>query len=198
MSNRLSNTSAARLAASAAIILGAAGACAGNQPSLVSHLHPTYDYKTFNAYHRNRDTLVEVHGNPLGLDRAAFANAVADAMQHRYSAIQTRFTTTPGGSVEKNLRVVMAFNTRPGNLGLCTAKADAEAAIAARAPITVLHAAWCWGDRAESEVTAHIAPVTAVDDPRFRALVSQATRELFPGNKDVLRNSGGKKSDILP
>lgn len=191
----MSTTASGRILMSAAVMLGTAAACAGDGPASVGQLHPTYDYQTFNSYHRNRDTLVEVHGNPLGLDAAVFGRAIGDAM--RSSGVQSNFTTTPGASAEKNLRVVVSFNARPDNRGLCSAK-PGDTGPSARTPITAVYAAWCWGDRVDSEVSTHVAPITGIDDPRFRAMLAQSTRELFPGNKDVNKNNDRNKMNFLP
>lgn len=191
----MSTGTSRKILLSAVIALGAAGACAGDQPASVGQLHQNYDYQTFNSYHRNRDTLVEVHGNPLGLDPAAFGRAIGDAM--RSSGVQTNFTTTPGASAEKNLRVVVSFNARPGNRGLCSAKPGGTAS-SAKTSITAVYAAWCWGDRVESEVATHVTPVTGIDDPRFRTMLAQSMRELFPGNKDMNRNNDRNRMNFLP
>jgi hypothetical protein len=176
------------------IVLGAVAACAGDQPRSIGTLHPTtYDYQNFNTYHRNRDTLVVVYGNPLAVDDAALGRAVGDAM--RASGVQSNFTTAPGASAEKNLRVVVSFGRRPDNRGLCTLKPGDRVTVD-RSGITEVHAAWCWSERVDSEVSSYVTAITSLDDPRFRALFSQATRELFPGSRDVNRNNGRLKIDV--
>lgn len=172
-----------------------AAACAGDGPRLVSHVNSSYDWYAFTSYHQNRDTLVEIHGNPLGLDMGAFGRSVTAAMQPRHSGVRSHFTTTPGPSAEKNLRVVLAFNSAPESGNLCRAKTY-EALPGSG--ITQVLGAWCWDDRPDSVVTARIAPVTSIDDPRFLRLVAETTRELFPPRKDENRNNRDRSNRKTP
>ena len=83
------------------------------------------------------------------MDAAAFARAVTDRMQGANEGRRTNFTTTPGKSAEKNLRVVMAFNAAPGGYDLCDGKAIETKP---RKDVLALSAAWCFGDRQDSMV----------------------------------------------
>jgi hypothetical protein len=174
----------------AAVVLAAVAGCSTDAPRLTSQYRSSYDYYNFTKYHYNRDTLVEVHGNTLGLDAGRFARAVTAAMNRPNSSVQSNFTTTPGPSAEKNFRVVLAFNSSPEGLGMCRAKGFTQSG---QGGITILRAAWCWSDRADSDVTAYVTPVTSIDDPRFRTMIAQVTAELFPRrdeNRDNDRDRG--------
>lgn len=193
----MSRITSGKALAAAAMALATLTACVGDGPAFVAEYGTNYDYNTFNLYHRNRDTLVVIHGNPLGMDEAAFATAVTDAMQTRNSAIHTHFTTKSGGSTENNLRVVLAFNKQPGNAGLCEGTPTRDIPTPGKS-ITQVYGAWCWSDRPEMEVIAYVSPITSVSDPRFLKLVADATRELFPGPKDFQTESGSDKSTQVP
>ncbi|MGE0651730.1 MAG: hypothetical protein AB7P12_08280 [Alphaproteobacteria bacterium] len=174
----------------AAVVLVTVTGCSTDAPRITSQYRSSYDYYNFTKYHYNRDTLVEIHGNTLGLDAASFARAVTAAMNRPSTAVQSNFTTTPGPSAEKNFRVVLAFNSSPEGLGMCQAKSFTPTG---QGGITRLRAAWCWSDRDDSDVTAYVTPITSIDDPRFRAMIAQATAELFPRrdeNRDNNRSRG--------
>jgi hypothetical protein len=98
-------------------------------------------------------------------------------MQGQHAGPPAHFTTRPGPSAEKGLRVVMAFDTKPVGGSLCSTKAFEPGSYDGE---TVLHAAWCWEDRTESEVWAWAGVVTGVEDPKFRSLIAETTMDLFP------------------
>ena len=169
----------------------AIGGCSLPGVRLNSEYNPsTYDYLNFALYHADRDTRVVVHGNPFGMAAADFAKAVTDNMQGANFGRRSNFTTTPGKSAEKNLRVVMAFNADTDSYGLCetdTVKARPTG------PTLRLTAAWCFGDRQDSLVEAEVDVSKGVDDPRFRELVQETVLNLFPTHMDyiLIRDDGG-------
>jgi hypothetical protein len=158
------------------------GACSADHVRLQSEYNrSTYDHRNFTLYHGDRDTKVVIHGNPFGMDPAAFAKAVTGNMQGAHFGRRTNFTTTPGKSAEKNLMVVMAFNARVGIYQLCSG-GDIETR--PQGPQLTLTAAWCFDGRQDSLVNAVVGAAKGVDDPRFRALVRQTVLNLFPQFKD--------------
>ncbi len=141
----------------------------------------TYDHLNFDTYHAARDTKVVIHGNPFGMEAAAFAKAVTGNMQGANPGPRTNFTTTPGKSATKNRWVVMAFNAEVGIYELCRAKRfETRASEGALS----LRAAWCFDGRQDSRVTASVAAPDDVNDPRFRDLIRQTVLNLFPRHKD--------------
>lgn len=150
--------------------------------SLQSEYNPSsYDYRNFATYHGDRDTHVDVYGNPFGMDASTFAEAVTDHMQGANFGRPTNFTTAPGPSAERNLRVVMAFNSPMATYNLCEARPTGGGE---RSDGLVLKAAWCFDDREDSTVEARIAGATGPNDPRFRALVRETVLNLFPPRMD--------------
>lgn len=169
------------------------GACSNGLVRIQSDVAPsTYDHLNFNLYHAERDTRVEVHGNPFNMDAAAFARAVTENMQGANFGRPTNFTTTPGPSAERKMRVVMAFNSANDSHDLCTAQNFRSRNRAGR---LVLKAAWCFGDRQDSTVEADVAGASSVDDPAFHALVDQTVLNLFPTHMDqeLLRDNDDKR-----
>ncbi len=165
--------------AAAALVVAA---CApGNVRLQTEYNRSTYDHLNFDTYHAARDTKVVIHGNPFGMEAAAFAKAVTGNMQGANPGRRTNFTTTPGKSAAKNLWVVMAFNARVGIYELCRAKRfktrPSSGALS-------LRAAWCFDGRQDSRVTASVATPENVNDPRFRALIRQTVLSLFPRHID--------------
>ena len=169
------------------------GACSADLVRLQSQFNrSTYDHRNFTLYHGDRDTLVVIHGNPFGMNAAAFAKAVTDTMQGANMGRRTNFTTTPGNSAEKNLWVVMAFNARVGIYQLCQGT-DIETE--RRGDQLTLTAAWCFDGRQDSLVEAVVGAAKGVDDPRFRALVRQTVLNLFPQfrDRDFIRDHHHRK-----
>ncbi len=172
---------------SAVAVIAAAfalGACGGGAVRLQSEYNPSaYDYSNFALYHAARDTRVEVHGNPFNMDAAAFARAVTDRMQGANMGRRTNFTTTPGNSAEKNLRVVMAFNAVSGGYDLCDGKTIETKP---RKDVLALTAAWCFADRQDSMVDATVGPAQGVGDQRFAEIIQQTVLNLFPTHMDYI------------
>jgi hypothetical protein len=82
----------------------AIGACNTGLVRLqTEHNQSNYDYQNFTIYHAGRDTRVIIHGNPFGMDQAAFNKAVTDNMQGATPGRRTNFTTTPGKTAQHNL-----------------------------------------------------------------------------------------------
>lgn len=170
-------------------------ACTGVR--LLSDIAPsTYDFRNFALYHAGRDTLVEVQGNPFHMDRAAFEKAVTDRMQGANFGRPTNFTTAPGPSVERNLRVVMAFNSTVDVRDLC---ASGFRPLPGGSGLT-LKAAWCFEDREDSWVEATSDAVTSVNDPGFRDLIGETVLNLFPPymDEETIRDSGDDLWEMHP
>jgi hypothetical protein len=170
------------------------GACAAGLVRLQSEVAPsTYSYSNFALYHAGRDTRVEVHGNPFSMDAAAFARAVTDHMQGANVGRPTHFTTTPGPSAERNMRVVMAFNSDADGYDLCNARFRPRGEVG----VLTLKAAWCFAGREDSWVEATVGGAGSVNDPRFHDLVSQTVLNLFPTDMDyeLLRDNGDRQRD---
>lgn len=169
-------------AVAALAVIPLLGACSGNLVHLQTDYNASaYDYANFALYHADRDTQVDVHGNPFGMDATAFAAAVTDRMQGANPGRRTNFTPTPGASAEKNLHVVMAFDTDSDGYDLCNGK------IASHKPgtdVLTLRAAWCFSGRQDSMVEATVGRPKDVNDPRFRDLIQQTVLNLFPLYKD--------------
>jgi hypothetical protein len=178
------------IVASTAFVLGLGGACAPNGVSVTSQLEPAYDFYNFTAYHQNRDTKVEIRGSMFGADAQTFAHTVTENMRGQNAGGITNFTTSPGPSAEGNLKVVLAFNTTLAPTKIC----DDGTLAAAPGDGTTLQAAWCFGDRLDSYVVARAGAINGVDDPAFRTLVAEATRELFPprADEETIMDNGGR------
>lgn len=175
-------------ALSAALVLGLA-ACSSDAWRVQSEIAPAYDYQNFASYHAKRDTRVEIMGSTFGAEPSRFARAVTEGMRGKHHGAETNFTTTPGASAEKNLKVVLAFNTEVVHHALCSGKP-----LAARTGGgTTLQAAWCFGDRVDSYVIVRGGAITGIDDPKFKTLLAEATLELFPPYQDefTIMDNGG-------
>ena len=167
------------------------GACSTSLVRLSSDYNESnYDYRNFALYHSERDTRVLVHGNPFGMAAADFAKAVTDNMKGANIGRPSNFTTTPGKSAEKNLRVVMAFNADTEYYDLCETNSVNTRRSKDKLTLT---AAWCFGDRQDSAVEAVVDGAKDVNDPRFRALVQETVLNLFPTHMDdiLIRDDGG-------
>ena len=165
--------------AAAALVVAA---CAQDNVRLQTQFNrSTYTHRNFDTYHADRDTKVVVHGNPFGMEAAAFAKAVTGHMQGANPGRRTNFTTTPGKSAAKNFWVVMAFNAEVGINELCRGK---RFKIRPSSGALSLRAAWCFDGRQDSRVTASVGAPEDANDPRFRALIRQTVLHLFPRHMD--------------
>ncbi len=173
----------------------AIGGCSISGVHLSTLYNPsTYDHLNFSLYHAGRDTKVIVLGNPFAMASDDFAKAVTNHMQGANFGSPTNFTTTPGKSAERNLRVVMAFNAETDYDELCSGKVRVKTS----APTMRLQAAWCFADRQDSIVEAKINGASGVNDPRFRALIQETVLNLFPTHMDRILiddDGGGRRSD---
>ncbi len=155
----------------------------------------TYDHNNFVLYHGNRETPVVLAGNPFAIGKGAFDRTVIEAMQGANPGPRTLFTQAPADVGTEGWRVVMVFDPVLSAAGLCSG----APAPSGRASETVrLVAAWCWGQRLDSEVTAWLPrPVPGPDDPAFTALLRQTVAHLFRQHMDMelLRDDSG---DIPP
>ncbi len=160
------------------------GACSSSSVNLLpEYNHSGYDYRNFALYHADRDTRVEVHGNPFNMDAAAFARAVAAHMQGANPGRRTNFTSNPGKSAEKNLRVIMAFNTTHDSYDLCAGKPIESKE---NNNVLTLSAAWCFADRQDSLVDARVGAAKGVGDPRFHDIIQETVLNLFPMHMDYI------------
>lgn len=122
--------------------------------------------------------LVQVHGEPFGLQPADFRSAVADAMSNQVIGRVVHFTADPEAAPHPQYRVVLAFDPPPGQAveALCAGRVATAARSGER--ITV-QAAFCDGERALASAQGWVAKVDGPADKRFRQLLGQVVRDLF-------------------
>jgi hypothetical protein len=166
-----------------------------------SEFDTAYDYMNFSNYLAGKDTAVQIHGNPFSMDKAAFARALTQHMQGANEGEPTNFTTTPkygdpdADTTNKEFRVIVAFNINPKPSTLCTAKKfRAKKSAQKPDPVLRIHLAWCFENDEHSTIIAETSMPKSAQDPRFRALIEQSVRDLFPQNHDyVLTEDHGSK-----
>lgn len=129
---------------------------------------------------------LEVVGRPFPGDADLQAIA-AEAMSGQVWTRRFPFVPTAAGT--RVIRVVLTFNPPVDTDGrrLCGGGAtggDARVRIEAVA-------AFCNGGEALSEVEGWVAGASGPNDPRFRGLLSQMTRDLFGNNDEVRQQRDG-------
>ncbi len=189
--------------AAAALLLtaGCVGSGGGSGGPAISYssIEPIYNYQEVSYAADGRDLEVVVMGNPFGeasIGDDALGDAVVGAMQGQPGWMVTNFTTTPGETARPLYRVVWLIGVDAGtslyrlcgptsgisvagyNIGAYTPSAAERAA--PPKPGNKMFAALCRRERMMSYLGATIGDITSPDDPRFRALIRTATRQLLP------------------
>lgn len=121
-----------------------------------------------------------VAGNPFGLPKQQFDNAIRRDMARSVTVGRADFVATPGEKTVAPFKVVVAFNTAAGidNRQLCELGAQTPT-LPHRGEINV-KMAFCDGDRLKSGSSAWVTGASAADDKRFKDLVKQAAISLLP------------------
>jgi hypothetical protein len=129
--------------------------------------------------------LVEAAGSPGGRVTGALGPLVADYMTGAVIGYPTSFTADPTRAPHPNFRTVMVFNPAP-SLTEGQACAGDLAFLAGPPPGRVtLFGAFCNGSRPLTSLRGAAEGVTGPTDPKFVALVRQATYGLFrPARED--------------
>lgn len=179
----------------AVLALGLASACTPTTDQIdYRDFNPSYNHQNFSTYLQGRDTKVVIEGNTFGLVPQAFGDLVTAAMQGQTVGGTTNFTTHPTNT-DHSFRVIMAFNVKSYGTDLCETKHFAPVKPAVG---TTLQGAWCWDKSAQSYVSARTA-ATNPNDPRFKKMIAETTRELFPPHMDyLLQDDDYDSSDPIP
>ena len=130
-----------------------------------------------------------VTGDPFGVGRERFDEAVTDAMYGHHFGPDMEFVTEPADDLNRHYKVVMMFDAPlsmggraicGANSGVQTAAATETPAPSADQPVHVV-AAFCRDDHPLTEL-AGVMTRTTVDDPAFRDFVGDVTMQLFPAS----------------
>lgn len=165
-----------RIAVLAMLLLAA---CAGPSvtPSERSGRALTWSSMTYAA--KDGPILVDTIGSPGGQATGALGPMVAQAMTGAVLGYPAQFTADPTRVPHPNFRTVMVFNPAPS---LTEGQAcGGNPAVLAGPPSgrMGIFAAFCNGGRPLNSVRGSAEVVGGAADPRFAALVRQATFQLF-------------------
>lgn len=129
---------------------------------------------------RSGPMLVEIRGDPFGVDPERFRNVTLAAMN---GSIQRNaswaVTTDPESAGSQEIRIVVTFNGSSNVNGIdqCLGRSRGGGPIH-RGFIWVV-ATLCDGRSVLANVTGEIAKTSGIDDPNFDALVSQVMLDMF-------------------
>jgi hypothetical protein len=176
------------LAATAAFALAG---CALLGPSRISHSTTDPAYRLNEVYYAAAPGAMRtvVTGDPFGVGRERFDEAVTEAMYGTHFGPDMEFVTDPAEDLNRHYKVVMMFDAplSAGGRAVCDvspsvqpAAATSAAAPSADRPVRVV-AAFCRDDLPLTEL-AGVTPRTGVDDPAFEDFVAQVTMRLFPAS----------------
>lgn len=147
--------------------------------SNVTYKHGPQVWEFFWFAVKDGPMLVEVDGNPFGIEAAALAERVAAAMQSAFSEPFVKFTASAPRAARPDHRMIWTLHPAPGY--------DAAAVCGDRRPATVpltgdrlvMRAAFCQAGRLLSAVHGWMPAAKAgPDSPTWRRLVAQMARQL--------------------
>jgi len=129
-----------------------------------------------------REAAVTVVGNPFPVEQAALDRAVTETLERMPELPRADFTTTPGESARRAYRVVMVFVPAVPVVGqaLCAAPPPSGSRPVAGPDPVALQAAFCHGGNMLSSAYGEVRGAASPDDPAFRRLVAQVSRQMFP------------------
>lgn len=174
--------SVAGVALICALAMGCAGPGVRSTPN--TYLSAQDPVAILRYLERGPDVRATIVGNPTRTDDATFGDAVTTAMNDRDWGPRVNFTARPAHEASPGYRVVMVFGADRtlGAYQLCSIEPPYHTAVPGAG---ALQAAFCWRDRAISRTAVTVDAIESVDDPRLRAAVRTATRELFPLRRPI-------------
>jgi hypothetical protein len=191
----------ATLAALTAILLAG---CALSGPTRISHITTDPAYSLNEVHYAGAPGAMRtvVTGDPFGVGRERFDEAVTEAMYGHHFGPAMEFVTDPTEDLNRHYKVVMMFDAplSTGGRAVCNvsptvqpASATTAAAPTADQPVRVV-AAFCRDNLPLTELAGVMAR-TGVEDPAFHRFVGQMTMQLFPANNPEAHRDGDH--DIL-
>ena len=172
----------------AAILLGG---CVASGPTRISHNTIDPAYRLNEVFYAGAPGAMRtvVTGDPFGVGRDRFDEAVTEAMYGHHFGPDMEFVTDPAEDLNRHYKVVMMFDAplSAGGRAVCGVSPGVESAAAtsaaAPAPDQPVHvvAAFCRDDLPLTDLAGVMAR-TSVDDPGFQSFVAQVTMRLFPAS----------------
>ena len=176
--------------------------CAVLGPNRISHSTVDPAYRLNEVFYAGAPGALRtvVTGDPFGVGRERFDEAVTEAMYGHHFGPDMEFVTDPAEDLNRHYKVVMMFDAplSTGGRAICDAKPELQPASATTAtpppadqPVRVL-AAFCRDDLPLTDIAGVMAR-TGVDDPAFERFVAQMTMRLFPAsNPEAVDHDNGE------
>ncbi len=172
-----------RLRACCAVAVGLAAStgCAGTPSTSATYQSPDAREFAQNAMSTG-PMLVKIQGRPYAISDEQTDQAVLDAMRQAMSwTASPRLTTDPAMAKMPSMMVVLTFNG-----GVVDANAQCAGDSRGGEPqpqgAVQVTASFCGSDSLISNTTGRIGETSGIGDPRFAALISQVTDDLFPSS----------------
>jgi hypothetical protein len=124
--------------------------------------------------------LVEVRGNPFGGAGDAVARAVTRAVAATFTEPWLRFTGSAADAASTEFRLIWLLDPQPGFNADLTCAGEFPAPDAGRR-VMEIRAIFCHRGRPLSAVHGWMRRPATVDDPKWRGLISQMSRQLLSG-----------------
>jgi hypothetical protein len=126
--------------------------------------------------------LVKIQGHPFPAPEGQTEDAVLDAMRQAMSwAATPRLTSDPAAAKIPSMIVVMTFNGGDIDANARCA-GDSRGGEPQPEGAVQVRASFCGSGTPLSSTSGRIKNSTGTGDPRFAALISRVTRDLFPEN----------------
>ena len=163
------------------VILAGAGAACSNTRVVLSPttFYGAYTPTVLNTAATSGGILVEVVGNPFDAPKADLERSITGAMTGSHFGQIVDFVTTPPEGFRSPYRIVMVFDATQGYtpLKLCGETRSIEPGIGETVHVQT---ALCAAEKPLTAVSGRVSNATGPDDPKFRHLISQITRNILP------------------
>jgi hypothetical protein len=124
--------------------------------------------------------LVEVRGNPFRAGSDTVANGVASAVAATFTEPWLRFTTSVADAGSRDMRLIWLLDPQAGFNADRVCEGEFPALDAGKR-VMEIRAVFCHRGRPLSAVHGWMRRPETVDDPKWRGLISQMSRQLLSG-----------------
>jgi len=169
-----------RLLSLGAALAALVGGCSDGPSTVTGGYRSPATWSSFVYATSSGPLLLEIHGDPFGQGGESLGRTAAAAMAAAIPARPFRLTGDSAAAAHPAFRIMLVVGAPPDldAQAICAGRAKGSTARAEAGRIDLV-ATFCDGEALLSSVRGWVAKVQGADDPRFRLLLGQMTRELM-------------------